>query len=142
MLLVCRYRVAAPDAGTFAARAEPALVLLSAQDGCRSVTLARAVEYADRWLLIARFDSVAAYRRALSPFEVREVVVPFLSRADPPGPGSSGTGNLDSGPDGEPATFEPILDAAGGVLTRSASLLAEDADRVRVGEAGGPVTPR
>ena len=40
-----------------------------------------AVEEPDRWVLVARFATVTAYRRALQPFDVREHVVPFLSEA-------------------------------------------------------------
>ena len=35
----------------------------------------------DHWVLTVRFVSVDAYRRALSPFEVREHVIPLLSEA-------------------------------------------------------------
>ena len=83
MLLVCRYD-RPPDPGTDAVwreRAHRAVTLLAAQPGCRGVELARATEEPSAWVLVAVFESVAAYRRALSPFDVREHVVPFLSEA-------------------------------------------------------------
>ena len=55
-----------------------------------------------------RFASVDAYRRALSPFPVREHVVPLLSEAIAD----------------EPATFETLTSATGGAVTEHPSLLA------------------
>jgi Antibiotic biosynthesis monooxygenase len=101
VLLVCRFR---PDALT---PAREALRLLSEQPGCVEATLAQAIDEPDAWLLVARFDSVAAYRRALRPFPVREHVIPWLSSALP----------------GEPATYEPRLDARAGEVTEHPSLL-------------------
>jgi hypothetical protein len=79
----------------------------------------------DSWLLVAEFDSVNAYRKALSPFEVREHVVPLLSAAQ-----------------AEPSTFEILLDGADGEVTERTSLVASDAGQVRLGEAAGPASPR
>ena len=81
MLLVCRYDVDPAGTDDFLARARRAVALLAAQRGCRGVELARATESPTRWVLVATFASAADYRRALSPFEVREHVVPFLSAA-------------------------------------------------------------
>ena len=129
MLLVCRYRVAAGDVRTFTARARRAIELLTTQPGCRQATLARATEDNETWLLVAEFDSVNAYRRALSPFDVREHVVPLLSESD-----GSGTGG--------PSTFERLLVGAGGAVTDRPSLIAADAGEVGVGEAAGPAAAR
>jgi hypothetical protein len=52
---------------------------------------------------------VDAYRRALSPFPVREHVVPLLSEALAD----------------EPATYEVLVEAAGGNATQRSSLRAE-----------------
>ena len=41
----------------------------------------RAVEAPGEWVLVAVFASLTDYRRALSPFDVREHVVPFLAAA-------------------------------------------------------------
>ena len=67
------------------------------------------VDDPDRWVLTVRFASVDAYRRALSPFAVREHVVPLLSEALAD----------------EPATYEVLLDAADGAATVRSSLRAE-----------------
>jgi len=111
VLLVCRFQRPDPeaDAAGFRDRARRAVTLLGAQPGCLGVEFARATEAPSRWVLVATFTSAADYRRALSPFAVREHVVPFLSEA------------LTD----EPATFERFLgaDASGptehrGVLDR------------------------
>jgi quinol monooxygenase YgiN len=122
VLLVCRYRA---HEG-LERRARHAMELLTAQPGCLEATLARAVDDDRTWLLVVRFESVAAYRRALSPFPVREHVVPLLAEA------------LTD----EPATYEPLVTAAGGTAQEVPSLIAGDASTVRIGEAAGPVTPR
>jgi hypothetical protein len=126
VLLVCHYRVAVGETEAFTARARRAIELLTAQPGCRHAALARALDEADAWLLVVEFDSVTAYRRALSPFEVREHVVPLLSEADPAGP----------------STFESLLLGSGGTVTVRASLIAADAGEVRLGDAAGPAAPR
>jgi quinol monooxygenase YgiN len=109
VLLVCRFAVPAADAPAFRARVRRALELLTAAPGCVGGAAGRAVDDPERWVLTARFASVDAYRRALSPFPVREHVVPLLSEALAD----------------EPATYEVLLDAAGGTATAHDSLRAE-----------------
>lgn len=124
MLLVCRFR---PDAGDgLVERARLALELLTAQPGCLDGTLAQATDEPDAWLLVARFESVAAYRRAMSPFPIREHVAPLLA------------GALAD----EPSVYELRLHATGGEVAEFESLIARDAGTVRLGEAAGPSTPR
>lgn len=124
MLLICRFTD--PDPDPFVARATRALDLLLAQPGCRRGLLVRATESATTWLLTVEFDSVAAYRHSMSPFPVREHVIPFLAEADT----------------AEPAAYELVLEAVPGTTTRHTSLLAADAATVRLGEAAGPTEPR
>lgn len=113
MLLVCRFAVP-DDADTpadpteFRTRALRALELLTAAPGCLGGELARAVDEPGRWVLTVRFVSVDAYRRALSPFPVREHVVPLLSEALAD----------------EPAAYEVLVSAADGQATEYPSLLA------------------
>lgn len=108
VLLVCRF--APDDQVAFVERARRALGLLAAQPGCRRAELGRAVEDAGRWVLVASFDSVTAYRRALAPFDVREHVVPWLSEA------------LTD----EPAAYERLLTADDAGVAEHASLLSGD----------------
>ena len=81
MLLLCRFAVDPADAPAFLARGRRALELLTAAEGAGDGRLGRAVDDPARWVLEVRFASVDAYRRALSPFPVREHVVPLLSEA-------------------------------------------------------------
>jgi hypothetical protein len=83
VLLVCRFgpEETGPDVEDFLQRAHRAVGLLARQPGCERVELGRAVEAPGEWVLVAVFASLTDYRRALSPFEVREHVVPFLSAA-------------------------------------------------------------
>lgn len=77
-------------------------------------------------MLTVEFESISAYRRAFSPFEVREHVIPFLARADT----------------AEPAAYEVVVEADGEGVREHTSLLAADAATVRLGEAGGPAEAR
>ncbi|AEA26627.1 Antibiotic biosynthesis monooxygenase [Pseudonocardia dioxanivorans CB1190] len=108
VLLVCRFDVPPADAGAFLARGRTALELLTAAPGCLGGDLGRAIEEPTRWVLQVRFASVDAYRRALSPFPVREHVVPLLAEALAD----------------EPATFETLVSGAGGAAVTHESLLA------------------
>lgn len=126
MLLVCRFVVPDADVVAFTARVRRALELLTARPGCLGGQLGRATDEADRWVLVLRFESAAAYRRALTPFDVREHVVPLLSEA------------LSD----EPAGYEVTLDADRGSVEQRASVIASDAGTVRLGEAAGRSTPR
>ena len=109
MLLVCRFAVPAADEVAFTARVRRALELLTAAAGCLGGEAGRAVDDPGRWVLTVRFTSVDAYRRSLSPFPVREHVVPLLSEALAD----------------EPATYEVLLEATGGVAAEHTSLRAE-----------------
>ena len=113
MILVCRFAVDPDGAEDFLARARRALGLLTAQRGCRGGQLGRSPDDITRWVLAVQFESVAAYRRALSVFEVREHVVPLLSEALT----------------GEPGSYEVLADARGGEVTDHRSLLVGDAER-------------
>lgn len=123
MLLVCRFTPGtSPEVQeAFLERARVALALLADQPGCRGLELGTAVEEPGRWVLVASFDSVTAYRRALTPFDVREHVVPWLSEALAD----------------EPAAYERRLSASvgdgpfGGPLAEHPSLLSRDDPRER-----------
>ena len=99
MILICRLAVDPDQAHDFLTRA------------CRA--LGRSPDEVTRWVLAVRFESVVAYRRALSVFEVREHVVPLLSEALT----------------GEPGSYEVLADAQGGAVADHGSLLAQDAER-------------
>jgi quinol monooxygenase YgiN len=109
MLLVCRFAVSPAEAEEFRARASVALELLTASAACQGGELGRSVDEPERWVLTVRFASVDGYRRALSPFPIREHVVPLLSEALAD----------------EPATYETLVGAADGTVRSYPSLRAE-----------------
>jgi quinol monooxygenase YgiN len=113
VILICRFIIDAASAQGFLARARRALSLLTAQRGCLGGQLGRSPDDVTRWVLAVQFDSVVAYRRALSPFDVREHVVPLLSEALT----------------GEPGSYEVLAVGQGGAVTDHESLLACDAER-------------
>jgi quinol monooxygenase YgiN len=123
VLLVCRFTVSDDDTAGFAARATRAIEVLTAQPGCLRAVLGRSTDDTDQWVLTVEFASVVAYRRAMSPFEVREHVIPLLSHA-------------------EAGAYEILADAADGNSDQRVSVVAADAATVRLGEASGPATPR
>lgn len=110
MLLICRFVVDPAEVEDFVARTHRALGLLTAQPGCLGGQLGRSPDEVTRWVLVVRFESVVAYRRALSPFEVREHAVPLLSAALT----------------GEPGGYEVLITAQDGAVTEHGSLLATD----------------
>ena len=69
----------------------------AAQPDTRRLRWARSTEDAHRLVLVAEFDTAAACRRALSPFEVRSAVIPWLSGA---GAGTSGVFEVLAAADG------------------------------------------
>lgn len=126
MLVICHFAVDPAQAESFRTRAHRALSLLTAQPGCVDGRLGRSPDETTRWVLVLCFDSVVAYRRALSVFEIREQVIPFLSEA------------LTS----ESGGYEVLAAAAGGAVTDHPSLLAGSAGQDEVaGSRRGPGPP-
>jgi hypothetical protein len=120
MLVVTRYRVDPVDREAFHADAVAALRVLTARPGCTGGTLGRAVDEPALWTLTTSWETVGAYRRALSGYEVKLVAVPLMYRA------------LD-----EPTAYEPLAGwtpEAG--LVEYPPDLAPDADRVGPGRPG------
>lgn len=110
MLLICRFHVSPEREASFTQRAQRALALLTSAEGAVHGNLGRAVDDPARWVLTVQFTSVVAYRRALTPFAVREHVIPLLSEALAD----------------EPATYETLAEAQAGAVTEHTSLLASD----------------
>lgn len=81
VLVVTRYVVTAQDAETFEGQARQALDALAARAGWRSGRIGRAADDPSLWVLTTEWDSVGAYRRALSAYDVRVQAVPLLSLA-------------------------------------------------------------
>ncbi|MEN3310363.1 MAG: hypothetical protein V7603_6565 [Micromonosporaceae bacterium] len=81
MLVVNRFAVAGEDQGTFAGRARAALGALAARPGYVRGSLSRAYDDPDRWCLVTEWESVGAYRRALSAFDVKVTATPLLAES-------------------------------------------------------------
>ena len=109
MIVITRYRVPSEDREAFLSEAAGAVRALSSRSGCRAVRVARAVDDGGLWVMQSEWDSVGAYRRALSAPEVKLLAVPLMYRC------------VD-----EPSAFEIRLDAVDGEVTEVAGALAED----------------
>jgi quinol monooxygenase YgiN len=81
VLVVTRFRVPPEEAPAFREGLEAAHALLAAQPGYADGRVGRAVDDPGLWVLSTRWDSVGAYRRALSSYDVKLGAVPLLSRA-------------------------------------------------------------
>lgn len=81
MLVVNRFRVPAPEADALRAQLEEAHALLATKPGYVDGTLGRNLDEPELWVLTTRWQSVGAYRRALSAYDVKLAAVPTLSRA-------------------------------------------------------------
>nr|WP_205862790.1 antibiotic biosynthesis monooxygenase [Planosporangium thailandense] len=78
-MVVTRFVVDDPD--PFLERAHTALAALAARPGYVSGQLARAVDEPDTWTMVTAWESVGAYRRALSSYEVKLYATPLLAEA-------------------------------------------------------------
>jgi len=94
MLAISRFRYDEGDVATVAAELGRCLTGLGACPGFLDGQVGRALDEPSLWVLETRWDSVGAYRRALSSYETKMTVVPLLARA------------LD-----EPSAFEVIVGA-------------------------------
>ena len=81
MLVVNRFRVPPEEADGFRSQLEEAHALLATKPGYADGTLGRNLDEPDLWVLTTRWESVGAYRRALSSYDVKLAAVPTLSRA-------------------------------------------------------------
>jgi quinol monooxygenase YgiN len=111
LLVVTRYVVEDPS-GTepFRQRAREALDALCAQPGCRAGHVGRALDDPRRWVVQTEWESVGAYRRALSAFDVKVRAVPLMYE------------QVD-----EATAYESLVDGGPGGLTDHGSDLAPGA---------------
>ena len=118
MLVVTRFVVEPDRSGGsvdgsvdgFVARAHTALAALAACAGYRAGRLARALDDPAYWCLVTEWESVGAYRRALSSYDVKLHATPLLAES------------VD-----EPSAYEVLGAAApGGTVEVSASDRAPD----------------
>lgn len=83
MLVVNRFRAPSDPDGATALRDDLAAAhaLLASKPGYVEGHVGRNLDEPDLWLLSTRWESVGAYRRALSAYDVKLAAVPTLSRA-------------------------------------------------------------
>lgn len=81
MLVITRFQVAPDDAEGFRADADRAVGALAERPGFVSGTVGRNLDDPTLWALVTTWESVGAYRRALSAYDVKLRAVPLLSRA-------------------------------------------------------------
>lgn len=81
MLVVSRFRVPVTQASDFRAQLTAAHGVLAAQKGYVDGALGRNLDEPELWVLTTRWESVGAYRRALSTYDVKVGAVPILSHA-------------------------------------------------------------
>jgi hypothetical protein len=96
VLVVNRFVVDGDDT-EFRARAGTALAALGARPGYLRGRLGRAYDDPTRWTLVTEWESVGAYRRALSAYDVKVDATPLLAES------------LD-----EPSALEVLAEAAPG----------------------------
>jgi heme oxygenase (mycobilin-producing) len=93
------------SADAFVDQAHAALRVLAACKGYLRGRLGRSLDEPEHWTMITEWESVGAYRRALSSFDVKVHATPLLAQS------------LD-----EPSAYEVLADAApGGTVVVSAS---------------------
>ncbi len=81
MLVITRYAVPESEFAQFLREGRIALQALAGRPGCTGGWLGRAVDEPGRWVLATSWESVGAYRRALSSIEVKLAAVPLMYRA-------------------------------------------------------------
>lgn len=81
MIVVNRFHVPAPEQDQFRRDLHAAAEVLGARDGFVRGRMGRNTDDPELWLLTTEWESVGAYRRALSAYDVKLTAVPVLSRA-------------------------------------------------------------
>jgi quinol monooxygenase YgiN len=81
VIVVNRFRVPVPQAEAFRDELLGALEPLQQQRGHLSGRIGHNDDDPELWVLVTEWDSVGAYRRALSAYDVKVGTVPTLSRA-------------------------------------------------------------
>jgi len=81
MLAITRHRVDLDSQSGFLEQARVALAILAQRPGFVSVTVGRAVDDPDLYVITSEWEDVGSYRRALSAYDVKIGTVPLLSTA-------------------------------------------------------------
>jgi quinol monooxygenase YgiN len=126
VLVVTRFVIEEPAQPAFVERAHAALGTLAARPGYVDGRLSRALDDPRHWCLVTDWESVGAYRRALSAFDVKMYAAPLLAES------------MD-----EPSAYEVLAAAEpGGSVVVNASDRAADPGGSVVVSAGDPAAGR
>jgi heme oxygenase (mycobilin-producing) len=113
MLAVFRFRVPPAQRPALLDQARQSLQVLAQRPGFVGARLARAADEPDDWLLVTEWTGIGPWRRALSDYDVRVQVIPWLAEAGE-----------------EQGAYEVLISAApGGPVTERAPDLAEEIPR-------------
>lgn len=124
LMVISRFRVGAEQVAEFAANSRKAIAVLASCSGFIEAFVGQSTDEPDLLTITSRWQHVGAYRRALSTFEVKVSVIPFLSLA------------ID-----ESSAYEVVHHRTEHSVIDSASGLAADAGSIGLGHAAGPVIP-
>ena len=80
VLAVTRYVVPEDEAPAFLEQADDALAAMVTRPGCTGGRVGRAIDDPTLWTLTTSWESVGAYRRALSSHDVKLRAVPLMYR--------------------------------------------------------------
>ena len=123
VLVTMRFTVR--DRVDFLAQAGVCVEVLRTRAGCLGVDVLQSVDSIEELLITTRWLDVGSYRKAMSAFEVKEKVIPFLSHARD-----------------EDSTFETLVRADVNVSQTYDSELSADAESTSLGSASTPSAPR
>ena len=124
LIVVARFAVPADQGAAFGEQARAAIAILAERPGFVSASIGQATDEVALRVIISRWTGIGAYRRALSNFDVKLSVIPFLSLA------------ID-----EPSAFEMVHERTPDGAMDAVSGLAADADDIGLGEAAGAWIP-
>ncbi|MDT7570087.1 MAG: hypothetical protein QOE05_261 [Actinomycetota bacterium] len=75
-----RFEVPEADSSEFLEQARTAMAALAARDGYQRGRIGRATDDPTAWVLTTEWSGVGAYRRSLSPYDVKVALAPLLVR--------------------------------------------------------------
>jgi hypothetical protein len=82
-VLVAHFRFPGSRSADIPADAAEPLAMLAASPECLRMHFAHSTDSAEKFVLVAEFESASAYRRCISPWPMRMTVIPWLSSAEP-----------------------------------------------------------
>lgn len=122
VVVASRFHVSEPE--NFASNARAALAVLAQCEGYLSGRVCAATDDATLRMIETSWESIGAYRRALSKYDVKLSAIPFLSMA------------ID-----EPSAYEVVHINDGRGARDFRSSLALDAGEIGLGHASAPTVP-